>query len=576
MSIFEKFELEDKIFAGFLIAALVGLLIFAAGFKHIPSPVYGGDFYMIRGFTQAILQGNPIYEDPYFKGEYAYYGWLSYLVAAGLVKLTGIGLEKMLIFLPVFLMAGCLYAAYLFGSAIFKSKRYGLLFAFAFFALKIVEFKISAAMCAMLMLFCLHSLIRFLRGERKQKYLIGLFMGLTALTHISYFIGLFALVLFSVTMEFLLGFVKKPDLGKVWGFAKNYVPIFAIAFVLSLPLTGPWLFKYHMQTLNPTNQYGYRDIDTMGINWVATTFFNFFVRLNGILPFIWGMVIILGVVFAVMNRKNLEHRLALWWIIGTVILTGHFLITRPLLHNWIIPSQMFGVVIWISDFVLVVYGLKSIELILKSFKVPSNASVGIASLFLGLLMISTITAINADKWINYGRELTPDMQVMFDTEAWMLANTNNNDVFLGNDESSFALNAMTGRKLVIARRTHASYYVDVEDRYADAVVMLYGNDLDTVKQLVRKYGVTYFYLDSFLMNYPLIVNLKYQHYLDQNGINYTIQDVRLDPASADSKLFRSLVVLPEQPRLLDWNITTPAMQFTMEGKPYSYFFKVEV
>jgi hypothetical protein len=149
-------------------------------------------------------------------------------------------------------------------------------------------------------------------------------------------------------------------------------------------------------------------------------------------------------------------------------------------------------------------------------------------------------------------------------------------VFLANDESSFALNAMTGRKLVIARRTHASYYVDVENRYADAVVMLYGNNLDTVKDLVRKYGVTYFYLDSFLMNYPLIVNLKYQDYLDQNGVNYTIQDVRLDPASGNSKLFRSMVVLPQQPRLLEWNITTPVKQFLISGQLHSVFYKVEV
>jgi hypothetical protein len=82
-------------------------------------------------------------------------------------------------------------------------------------------------------------------------------------------------------------------------------------------------------------------------------------------------------------------------------------------------------------------------------------------------------------------------------QKWVLANTKVNDVFLSTNELNFALNGLTGRKEVNGRTSHNSMFLDIGKRYSVAALMLYGNDSEERKKLLREYSVDYLYWDYY-------------------------------------------------------------------------------
>ncbi len=584
-SILERLTLEDKIAASIILAVGIFLLILVSGFQHIPGPIYGGDFYMARGFTQAILNGQPVWNDPFYEGGYAYYGWLSYLLTAAVVRLTGMSLERVSVILPAFLHMAYLFACYLLGSALFKSKKYGLFFMLAAFAFKVVDMKISGHLAAIFMLLALYCFVRYEqvgRGEPGSRkgygLMMGLFMGLTALSHVNIFFGLMVLVCGAIAFEYLSRLWRLSFTKTTLHFVRRYFFPFLIAIALAMLLIGPWIFYYHMKMLNPAQQYSTQDISKLGIGWVLNLVVAFFFR-QGFLQLLVGLLLIFGLLFCILNRKQLEPKLALFWLISAIIGTAHFLITKPLLNTWSVPGYIWGASIWIVELALFVYAIKNIELTVLRIKGSPGARYAVYGIFLVLLIAifaTNLTNFNNDRWTKYGRTMDAGTQVMFDTGDWILANTEKDDVLLANDESSFALSAMSGRYVVMARRTHSNYYEDVDKRYADGIVMLYGSNKTKVEELLRQYNVKYLYLDSFLYSYPMITSTRFEQYLLENGVNFTIADVRLDPAGSDAPVYTSVIVPPQDVRILAHNITEPVKQFLYEGQTHSIILKVLV
>ena len=572
-----KLDQEDKFMWLILGVILIFLISLVSKFQHIPGPIYGGDLYMIRGFTQAIIQGHSFWQDPYFAGHYAYYGWLSYLVTAILVKITGVGLEKMSIFLPAFVHILFLWACYKFGSIFFKSKKYGLLFMLANFAYILINTKISAGFSTLFMILTLWSWMEFENGKKNFKYLMGLFMGLTALSHIMSFISLSLMIGVTIFIELvreLLNKNKKNKMKIVLKLFKKYLVVGIIALVIAMALVGPWIFVYGMETLNLTQQYSLQNIDNADLGWVFSMIKSLFINTNSIPHFVWGLVGLLGLVFCILNRKKTEQKYVIYWLIAGVIGASHHFITIPLFNNYIVPGHVWGSLFWILYTILFVFGLKNLDLMISKFNIEKQMITAVFVVFMILFAVQGFNKFNTNQWVEYGRTMDSSLRVMFSTEDWMLTNTDKDDVFLANDESAFALNALSGRRVVTARRTHASYYVDVEKRYADAIVMLYGNDKQTVISLLEEYSVDYLYLDSFLISRPMITSLEHEQYLIDNGINYTIQDVRLDPSTTAAPVYTSIVVYPQELRILNYNITQPVKQFSINQQPHSVFYKI--
>ena len=161
-----------------------------------------------------------------------------------------------------------------------------------------------------------------------------------------------------------------------------------------------------------------------------------------------------------------------------------------------------------------------------------------------------------------------------------MSNTPKNSVFLTNDESAFAVNALSGRKVVFSRRVHANYFVDVEKRYADGVVMLFGNNADTIKKLLKEYSVDYLFIDSMLFRNGIIINPKYEDYLRENGIIFAKGNARLDPSTALARSYPSLIIPPAKTpaniSLIKYNMTTLYQNFFVNSKQIgAQIFKIK-
>ncbi len=93
-----------------------------------------------------------------------------------------------------------------------------------------------------------------------------------------------------------------------------------------------------------------------------------------------------------------------------------------------------------------------------------------------------------------------------DVKEWIEKNTDINDVILTSNEVGFALNGLTGRKGINFRRAHSGSYVDVDSRYLDAAIILYGNNSEDIKKLLKKYDVKYVYWEYYWVNSEFIID----------------------------------------------------------------------
>ena len=70
--------------ATILIVLIIEATIFST-FEHLPGPIYGGDLYRERGYTEHILRGGSPWSDPLFINETNYFPWLAHASLTALI-----------------------------------------------------------------------------------------------------------------------------------------------------------------------------------------------------------------------------------------------------------------------------------------------------------------------------------------------------------------------------------------------------------------------------------------------------------------------------------------------------------
>jgi hypothetical protein len=170
-----------------------------------------------------------------------------------------------------------------------------------------------------------------------------------------------------------------------------------------------------------------------------------------------------------------------------------------------------------------------------------------------MLLIIAITGFvnfqhrSEDQWEKVGRSDTSVTTAHYDLAKQIETNLQLNETILSNDESGFMLATLSGRKVMLTRRTHASYFVDIDQRIAQAAVAMYANDSTYTTKVLDTYNVKYWYIDQQFYQSPMRTHPKYADLLKAHNVSFSIikdrYDIALPPERAN--LFDVLIIPPQ-------------------------------
>src|SRR3989338_984593 len=576
---FIKRELSSDTFKYVLLLALVVALVnynFLSQFKQLPSPLYGGDYYNHLGSIYHIYYGRSIFENGQMLGEIQWAPWLYHSYVVILSKITGVD--------PLF---GIIYSSLplIFVSAIivyltitrFTENRLLILSVILIFlsAYPIYKYTLFAFFVTSPLMILAWFL--FLEKQTQNRFI---FLAIAiAFAHLSSTQLFFAsIILFGVVMLDLayknykksntISFIRSQD------FIKEIMPlvkVFALGFLLYLVYWYAPLFVYKGATPNDLQIYGWPDYTKFDLqiksitDELRGTFFAInFDKLENVVSSMISILELIGAIAIVLNRNiNLFYRFVFLVLVAALIGLSHHLILFNLLHTHLAPGHLFQMMQFPLEPIEILFALIFIKERIKLDNLikigSSEKGIAITELLLVLLAIAFFYNHFADleknkggangpgNWVSAGRSDLSSMHK--EIKSWILSDTSLSDVFLTTNEGGFMLNALSGRKVVTYRRTHAPVYSDMNQRALDAAVMLYGKNDAIRKELLKKYNVKYLFWsvrwfeEEFIVENsqivgffdPLMVKDKpdYRDYLDNNGVRYVEMHTSLDPYTLD-------------------------------------------
>ncbi|MEK6960929.1 MAG: hypothetical protein AABX47_07180 [Nanoarchaeota archaeon] len=553
---------QDWAFLILLVCLIVITYNLVSGFQQLPSPLYGGDVYFHFGVINNIYTGNAPWTHNQFLNEYAHYPWISHLLVALIAWITGMQIMTAAIFFPVVTTALAAVISYLLGIAVFKNRSIALLYSLYWSTFQVPH--TAASPFAELVIFPLFLLLLAKADDSlKSRVFAGIGFGLCGLAQVVTWIGGIMTLTLLWAWRIISDHVRyenkrfainpKGAIKTIWKQTAWFLPIGIVGLPIALLFWGPPLLIYHGVTPNNWSEYvSYGPTLTIRIafNSLKIWFFN---------SDTWMMLLLtLGSLGGLILAARSPNRFTLPLATGLVAVIG---LLHPLVKEVGIGYYSFG---YIYD---VARGLLFFTTVYVVYK--SLAGVGRTSFYCAVLIFlvvnasTTFTTFENDRWVQVGK--TPNQA--YELAKWIMANTPKDAVFLtAHEETGFALNAMTGRKVLIARRTHASPFVDVNQRAADAGIILYGNNSTQILDLIEKYNIKYIYEDFYsaqnqaqcaqsfdqfskpeAADYSMTclrANPPLENYIKQAGLTTIKVHARLDPASNVAPLFDMIAIKP--------------------------------
>jgi len=505
--------------------------------KHLPGPYYGGDLYAHHGFALNYI-ANGVWTDPYFINNYAFYPWLGNYLFIALSWLPSLSLMQAEMFVGLLTTILSAIAFYFLGWQLFKNHTWSLVFLlFSIVQRGIPDGSPNLVPWMITIPFWFAFWLKAEETNRlRDKVLTGLFMGLTSLAHVAFFLAGMAVFAFTIVVET----IRQKKFAHA---CKLYGPMLVVGFLVSLLFYGPIIVNYHAKTLNPLFQYNGPNIDTLGAGWGLSTLFRYTLDTSSTFVTIVSILTVLGLIVCVLNWNKKVPRYAVLWYIAGFLAPMHHLLTRPLFDRWVLPSHLWG--IWIALLVFAVYGVRTV-LQFAEKRWPAEAAqrvilIAVLVIVAGMF-VQRYQEYQTNPWAQFGERMDPPTRVWLEAGTWFQKHTSPNAVVLTNDETCFAMNGFSGRKCVFVRRTHANYFVDVEQRFADGVVMLYGNDSTGTKKLLDQYEVDFVVIDPYMQKHPVLVDTRFEEYLRQNNVTFTKVRERKDLATPNARTFDLLSV----------------------------------
>ncbi len=598
-----KLNKESIIVLTILLVIIIYYLITQQGlisqFKALPSPLYGGDYYFQLGSITHIMEGgNPLKAPNILNSEPGYFILYSVLVAYFGLLFSLPPITAMFTFSYVLIVISLLLTYFLI-YCVFKSHWIALLGSIIYIPVtKFPVLKYTQFTYALIVPLFFIAVYYFLEKRTlKSGVLLGITSGLMGLSHGSaFFVANFSLGILFLYLAFFQNFsikdfsvkikFNKVDVLKLF---KLFLVIFLIGFSISLIYWYEPIFIHHGHTLNDMQNWAFIDLSKFNYQMevLFSTLKRYFFNLGNIKAFFISIFSLFGIFLISKNLKDKKSKYILLLIIIAVVSSFHYFITEPILATHFSPQRMSHFIFPLATMLLFCFTIEkliSIEKI-KKYSVPIILIILFSVLFAQHLGFQQ--HVENNKWIQTGKK--PLSQDFLEMEKWVKDNTNVNDIFLSTNELSFALNALTGRKVMITRRSQNSPFIDIDQMEADAAVILYGKNSKKREELLKEYNTTYLYWSNYWIRSEYYSNEKgeitnwfdpilvkdiknYKEYFESYNISYFSQNTWIDPAIKKEKIrkYNLLFVSPKNYRSFEKPWCEDLDNYLKEVWSYSY------
>ena len=573
---FGKWFIENEFFKKhwkeLLLIILIAYFLFLnyliiAPLKQLPSPLYGGDYYYQLGSIYHISQSSFF---DWFKSSnilgalplsMPLYGILVSLLV-WIFKFEPILALFVFSFLIIILSALLIY---IFVVNFFKNKYLGLIAVSSFFP--VIEFpiiKYTPFTKYVGMILFLISLYHFYNNiNLKNSIFLGIAYAFATLSHQVAFITV-NWILFFFFIYFIIQFFKnrKVDI--------NVFKFFAIAFVIGFSISLIYWFKpifvFHGKTKLDDQEWTMPSFSFFNVQleFLLNILKKYYFNLSSIYSILFSLFALIGTFILIFNEsKNKEISFLKILLTGSLTLVFSYFITERIIGTNLVPMHHDYFILSPTMFFIGLLGFKFITSKLNK-KIFFFTFIILIFFFLFNGVLNYKQKQN-DVFYQVGKkEIEPHLKSL---QNWILKNTNVNDVILSTNEISFAINALTGRKVLLARRAHNDKFLDFDQLQLDGALILYGNNTDLKLQLIKKYKIKYLYWDRywFQSEYyfdnegkiigwfdPITLRFpeKYEKILQDNGIKYFKKRTWLDPAVKGDNVIKYdlLFISPENYR----------------------------
>ncbi|ABO35923.1 conserved hypothetical protein [Methanococcus maripaludis C5] len=567
-------------------------------FQSLPSPIYGGDYYYQMGSVMHILSGGDPFESSSILGGTPGYLPLYGIICAEFCKIFEVDAFQGMIYLSTVLFALGSIIWFIAFKTLFKNEWVSLIGVVLANGISIYPLLKYTPFTKQIMipLFILVLYLSFNNKKTLNYGFLGIIYGLLAISHTVAFVGATLIITTFITYEIY----KKYQFNSINGIKEYIVENWkklGLFTIFGLPISMLYWYKpiFILKLVRPydrlhmdTPDFGRIDIQ---IKFFIDSILQYIFNIKSAVGIISSVILIVGI-FSLYKSREEENRFFKLFVFGSLFATFCYIITEPLLKMNFVPTYMSSFYLWVSALLISLCGLNYIyeQLIKNSDKVTKNMIV-FGSLFLLLTANSAYmfsNYINNDQWAEAGRSEFSELHVSLNN--YLIENTDINDVILSTKELSFALNGLSGRKVLVNRWAQQNDpYTNLPERDMIAAIILYGNDTEKKLELIEKYNIQYLYWDYYWINSeyqfddnnnligmydPLIAysddSLKTE--LMENNVSYYEMNYWVDPSQRrdDIRKYDLMYISPENYRSYQMPWNTNLNEYLTEVWNYSY------
>lgn len=547
---------EDYALIAIILLAVIFYGAHTAQYKTVPSPVFGGDVYRDRGFVKNIVEGNAIWSDAFYLNEIQYYGYIAPAFEAGVVKLFNMKVDTVFLYFGLVFLVISLICWYILGLGFFSDKKFALTTAISSLIFNQYNLKFAYLAAGVFVPLFLYYWIKYEKNNKMTDGLLtGVMLGITCLIYGGYLIPLSAIFFGYIIISFFRNIFKNmklKHLGKhlletvLQYIKKYYVATVAFALLMATYFV-PLIIKYQLKIVNNVPHWGDIAPRALDFGWFIGIIKSMFFNYSNAPLFIVSIICLLGIVGLLLSKSSIQKKIILYSILVDLLLIVHHWITIPLFKTYFWPSKMLIMPFFLP--LLFIVGLKFLIGLIFTDEKNTGKQWAIYAAIVLLLIVSTTNFISMknSQWEIYGTQENPYVNQLYALADHIDTVVQKNQVILSNDETGFMLAVLSGRKVMLTRRTHASYYVDIDKRIADASVAMFGTDINMTKRILAEYNVKYFYMDAYIFQNAMRTRPEFKEYLTQNNILYDEAIDRYDIAVLPERaVLMPMLVIPPQ------------------------------